>query len=53
MLANDPIYASLPATDLEHAKLFYSEKLGLTPESELPGGHHYSLLHNLVPERVW
>jgi catechol 2,3-dioxygenase-like lactoylglutathione lyase family enzyme len=41
MFANDPIYASLPAADLERAKRFYTEKLGLTPESELPGGLFY------------
>jgi catechol 2,3-dioxygenase-like lactoylglutathione lyase family enzyme len=41
MLANDPIYPSLPAADLERAKRFYAEKLGLTPESELAGGLLY------------
>ena len=41
MLTNSPIYASLPAADLERAKRFYAEKLGLTPESELPGGLWY------------
>jgi catechol 2,3-dioxygenase-like lactoylglutathione lyase family enzyme len=41
MFADDPIYPSLPATDLERAKRFYAEKLGLTPESELPGGLWY------------
>ena len=41
MFANDPIYPSLPATDLERAKRFYAEKLGLTPESEIPGGLWY------------
>ena len=41
MFANHPIYPSLPAADLERAKRFYAEKLGLTPESELPGGLLY------------
>jgi catechol 2,3-dioxygenase-like lactoylglutathione lyase family enzyme len=41
MLANDPIYPSLPAADLERAKRFYADKLGLTPESELEGGLFY------------
>ena len=41
MLTNSPIYPSLPAADLERAKRFYAEKLGLTPESELPGGLFY------------
>jgi catechol 2,3-dioxygenase-like lactoylglutathione lyase family enzyme len=36
MLASYPINPTLPATDLERAKRFYSEKLGLTPESEPP-----------------
>jgi catechol 2,3-dioxygenase-like lactoylglutathione lyase family enzyme len=41
MLANSPIYASLPAADLERARRFYADKLGLTPESELPRGLLY------------
>jgi predicted enzyme related to lactoylglutathione lyase len=41
MLANDPIYPTLPAADLERAKRFYAEKVGLTPESEFPGGLLY------------
>jgi catechol 2,3-dioxygenase-like lactoylglutathione lyase family enzyme len=41
MFANDPIYPSLPAADLERAKRFYAEKLGLTPESELEGELFY------------
>ena len=41
MLANDPIYPTLPAADLERAKRFYADKLGLTPESEFPGGLLY------------
>jgi catechol 2,3-dioxygenase-like lactoylglutathione lyase family enzyme len=36
MLAERPIHTALPATDLERAKRFYAEKLGLTPETELP-----------------
>ncbi len=41
MLANNPIYPSLPAADLERARRFYAEKLGLTPESEEAGGLWY------------
>ncbi len=41
MLANYPIHTTLPATDLERAKRFYTEKLELTPESEAPGGVFY------------
>jgi catechol 2,3-dioxygenase-like lactoylglutathione lyase family enzyme len=36
MLADRPIHTPLPATDLERAKRFYADKLGLTPETELP-----------------
>jgi predicted enzyme related to lactoylglutathione lyase len=41
MLADRPINAILPAADLARAKRFYNEKLGLTPESEDPGGITY------------
>src|SRR5438874_6638612 len=41
MVANYPIHATLPATDLERAKRFYTEKLGLTAESEAPEGVFY------------
>ncbi len=41
MLTDCPIHATLPAIDLERAKQFYSEKLGLSPESEAPGGIFY------------
>ena len=41
MLADYPFHAALPATHLERARHFYSEKLGLTPESEAPGGIFY------------
>jgi catechol 2,3-dioxygenase-like lactoylglutathione lyase family enzyme len=41
MLANHPTHATLPASDLGRAKQFYAEKLGLTPESETPGGIFY------------
>lgn len=42
MFANRPVYAILPAADLNRAKTFYAEKLGLTPDSEAPGGMFYS-----------
>jgi hypothetical protein len=35
MLTDRPIHTPLPATDLERARRFYAEKLGLTPETEL------------------
>ena len=41
MLANLHVYATLPAADLERARNFYAEKLGLTPEREAAGGLFY------------
>jgi catechol 2,3-dioxygenase-like lactoylglutathione lyase family enzyme len=41
MLANCRIHSTLPASDLERARRFYAEKLGLTPEQEEPGGLLY------------
>jgi predicted enzyme related to lactoylglutathione lyase len=41
MLSEYPIHAALPATDLERAKRFYTDKLGLTPESDGPDGLFY------------
>ncbi|HEX8857594.1 MAG TPA: VOC family protein [Actinomycetes bacterium] len=38
MLADCPIHAALPATDLQRARRFYTQTLGLTPESEGPDG---------------
>jgi catechol 2,3-dioxygenase-like lactoylglutathione lyase family enzyme len=42
----------LPVNDLDRAKRFYEEKLGLTPEREDPGAAHYrsgSTLFDLYP----
>src|SRR6266480_513222 len=41
LLSEYPIHTALPATDLERAKRFYADKLGLTPESEGPDGLFY------------
>jgi catechol 2,3-dioxygenase-like lactoylglutathione lyase family enzyme len=41
MLANGRIATRLPAQDLERAKTFYAEKLGLEPVEERPGGLRY------------
>jgi catechol 2,3-dioxygenase-like lactoylglutathione lyase family enzyme len=38
MLAEYPIHAALPATDLRRARRFYTDTLGLTPESDGPDG---------------
>jgi catechol 2,3-dioxygenase-like lactoylglutathione lyase family enzyme len=41
-LANAPIYASIPAQDLDRARRWYEEKLGLTPKRDLgPNGLVY------------
>jgi catechol 2,3-dioxygenase-like lactoylglutathione lyase family enzyme len=41
MLDRFDIMPMLPVQDLERAKRFYEEKLGLKPESEDPGAAHY------------
>jgi catechol 2,3-dioxygenase-like lactoylglutathione lyase family enzyme len=41
MLANSNVSARIPVMDLERARLFYAEKLGLTPSEERPGGLLY------------
>ncbi len=38
MLSDARVHAALPATDLERARRFYADKLGLTPAEENPGG---------------
>src|SRR3954453_8764546 len=41
MLANGHIATRLPAQDLDRARRFYAEKLGLEPADERPGGLLY------------
>jgi catechol 2,3-dioxygenase-like lactoylglutathione lyase family enzyme len=41
MLQDSHVATRLPAQDLERAKAFYAEKLGLTPAEERPGGVRY------------
>ncbi len=41
MLENSDVFATIPAKDLERAKSFYSDKLGLTPAEERPEGILY------------
>jgi predicted enzyme related to lactoylglutathione lyase len=38
MLNDLPMFPTLPASDLDRAKAFYGDKLGLTPNQVLPGG---------------
>lgn len=42
-LNNTKVAARLPAQDLERARAFYSEKLGLEPADERPGGLLYRM----------
>ncbi len=41
MLEKGAVAARLPAQDLERAREFYAEKLGLEPDEERPGGLLY------------
>jgi catechol 2,3-dioxygenase-like lactoylglutathione lyase family enzyme len=43
MLTNAKLAMRLPAQDLDRARAFYSEKLGLEPAEERPGGLLYRL----------
>ncbi len=43
MLSNARVATRLPAQDLARARTFYSEKLGLEPAEERPGGLLYRL----------
>jgi catechol 2,3-dioxygenase-like lactoylglutathione lyase family enzyme len=41
MLRNSSVSARIPAQDLQRARRFYAEKLGLEPIEERPGGLRY------------
>jgi predicted enzyme related to lactoylglutathione lyase len=41
MLQQSPIYAYIPATDVERARRFYEDKVGLKPKQEIAGGVVY------------
>jgi catechol 2,3-dioxygenase-like lactoylglutathione lyase family enzyme len=41
MLSNSPIIATLPAEDIDRARAWYEEKLGLKPSREQPDGLMY------------
>jgi catechol 2,3-dioxygenase-like lactoylglutathione lyase family enzyme len=43
MLANARVATRLPTQDLDRARRFYSEKLGLEPAEERPGGLLYRM----------
>lgn len=41
LLQNADVATRLPAQDLQRARAFYADKLGLEPVEERPGGLHY------------
>ncbi len=41
MLQKSPIYAYIPAQDLERARNFYEKKVGLKPDQQINGGVAY------------
>jgi catechol 2,3-dioxygenase-like lactoylglutathione lyase family enzyme len=41
LLRNAEVATRLPAQDLQRARAFYAEKLGLEPDEERPGGLRY------------
>jgi catechol 2,3-dioxygenase-like lactoylglutathione lyase family enzyme len=41
MLQNSPMYAYIPAKDVQRARKFYEEKLGFRPKEEIEGGVVY------------
>jgi predicted enzyme related to lactoylglutathione lyase len=41
MLQSSPLYAYIPAKDLERARRFYEQKIGLKPSHEIAGGVLY------------
>jgi catechol 2,3-dioxygenase-like lactoylglutathione lyase family enzyme len=43
MVENAYVVTRLPAQDLERARAFYADKLGLEPAEERPGGLRYQL----------
>ena len=38
MLSDRPLFATIPATDIDRAKRFYSDRLGMKVTRETPGG---------------
>ncbi len=43
MFGNHRVFATIPATDIDRAKKWYADKLGLKPTKETPAGVVYSL----------
>lgn len=46
MLKDYPVHPTIPVTDLERAKAFYEQKLGLTPDKSTHEGQSYSAGEN-------
>ena len=44
MLSDSKVTANVPVTDLDRARLFYADVLGLTPADENPGGLVYTTI---------
>jgi catechol 2,3-dioxygenase-like lactoylglutathione lyase family enzyme len=43
MLGSHRVFATIPATDIDRAKRWYADKLGLKPARETPAGLKYTL----------
>ena len=48
MLQRSPMYAYIPAKDVDRARKFYEEKLGFRPKQQVAGGVVYEFIHNAV-----
>ena len=46
MLQNFPMYAYIPAKDVDRARQFYERKLGFRPKEEIAGGVMYEFGNN-------
>ncbi|MDH4112536.1 MAG: VOC family protein [Actinomycetota bacterium] len=46
MLADHPVYTTLPVSDMERATAFYRDKLGLTAKEDRPDGSKYYVGNN-------
>lgn len=48
MLKDYPVHATIPVTDLDRAKAFYEQKLGLIPGDTTPEGQVYAAGQNTL-----
>jgi catechol 2,3-dioxygenase-like lactoylglutathione lyase family enzyme len=49
MLNDSKVTANVPVSDLDRARRFYADTLGLTPADENPGGLIYSRRNDVLP----